>query len=119
MVIPKLADPDSSCVSSGGTPIAKKRTVIQEIWAQRSSADVSEDESRFPQFSIRLSLAAASLARIEQQLTQRDENDNTDERPKEYGGGRKKGFEDGPSVAPAPSLLWIHSGRPPVINPFF
>jgi hypothetical protein len=35
-----------------------------------------------------LSLAAASLVRIEQQLTQRDENDNADERPKEYGGER-------------------------------
>src|SRR5262249_27301077 len=37
---------------------------------------------------VRLSLAAASLVRIEQQLTQRDENDNADERPKEYGGER-------------------------------
>jgi hypothetical protein len=36
----------------------------------------------------RLSLAAASLVRIEQQLTQCDENDNADERPKEYGGER-------------------------------
>jgi hypothetical protein len=32
---------------------------------------------------VRLSLAGASLVRIEQQLTQRDENDSADERPKE------------------------------------
>jgi hypothetical protein len=37
---------------------------------------------------VRLSLAAASLVRIEQQLTQGDENDDADERPKEYGGER-------------------------------
>jgi hypothetical protein len=37
---------------------------------------------------VRLSLAVASLVRIEQQLIQRDENDSADERPKEYGGER-------------------------------
>ncbi len=37
---------------------------------------------------VRLSLAATSIVRIEQQLTQRDENDNADERPKEYGAER-------------------------------
>jgi hypothetical protein len=42
---PKLADPDSSCVNSGRTPIAKDVRWSNEIWAQRSSADVSEDES--------------------------------------------------------------------------
>jgi hypothetical protein len=51
-VIPKLADPDSSCVNSGGTSNAKNVRWSNEIWAQRSSADVGKDESRFPQFGI-------------------------------------------------------------------
>jgi hypothetical protein len=51
-LIPKLADPDSSCVNSSGTSNAKNVRWFNEIWAQRSSADVGKDESRFPQFGI-------------------------------------------------------------------
>jgi hypothetical protein len=51
-LIPKLADPDSSCVNSSGTSIAKKVPWSNEIWAQRSSADVGQDESSSPQFGI-------------------------------------------------------------------
>jgi hypothetical protein len=39
-------------VNSGATPIAKNVRRSNEIWAQRSTADVSEDESTFPQFGI-------------------------------------------------------------------
>ena len=46
----------------------------------------------------RLSLRPASLVRIEQQLTQGDENDGADDRRKEYGRKGKSRFQHAPNM---------------------
>ncbi len=54
-LISKLADPELILREFQRDIHCKKVQWSNEIWAQRSSADVGEDESSFPQFGIRRS----------------------------------------------------------------